>query len=205
VVKETSLLAVDRRTKIAHTAIRLIGSLGARGLTHRAVDAAAKLPQGSTSYYCRTRADLLALALRRHAELDFNALGRLERSLRTRSKRRELASHLALVLSKWMRAQSAEELAARFELFLAASREPALQAVVAESRKRFVAALRGSLEASDVPDAERLAAALIALIEGLFVERLRIGRDAMRRRDLEALLMALLTAPSLASVLPPPR
>jgi DNA-binding transcriptional regulator YbjK len=205
VVKETSLLAADRRTKIADTAIRLIGSLGARGLTHRAVDAEAKLPQGSTSYYCRTRADLLALALRRHAELDFNALGRLERSLRTRSKRRELASHLALVLSKWMRAQSAEELAARFELFLAASREPALQAVVAESRTRFIAALRGSLEASEVPDAERLAAALIALIEGLFVERLRIGRDAMRRRDLEALLMALLTAPSLASVFPPPR
>lgn len=199
-------MAVDRRIKIADAAIRLIGSLGGRGLTHRAVDVAAKLPQGSTSYYCRTRADLLALALRRHAELDFNALNRLERSLRARSRvRRELASHLALVLARWMRAQSAEELAARFELFLAASREPELQAVVAESRARFVATLRASLEASEVPDAERLAAALIALIEGLFVERLRIGRDAMRRRDLEALLMALLTAPSLASVLPPPR
>ena len=35
--------------------IALLGSVGARGLTHRAVDAEAGLPAGSTSFYCRSR------------------------------------------------------------------------------------------------------------------------------------------------------
>lgn len=39
-----------------------------RGLTHRAVDEAAGLPQGSTSNLARTRAALLEAAVRRLAE-----------------------------------------------------------------------------------------------------------------------------------------
>ena len=54
----------DRKTLIADAAIALLGSAGARGLTHRAVDAQAGLPAGSTSFYCRSRLDLLRLTLR---------------------------------------------------------------------------------------------------------------------------------------------
>ena len=39
----------DRRTAILDAALELVGTLGMRGLTHRAVDAAAGLPPGSTS------------------------------------------------------------------------------------------------------------------------------------------------------------
>ncbi|HEY0643330.1 MAG TPA: TetR family transcriptional regulator [Nocardioides sp.] len=49
----------DRRTAILDAALELVGTLGMRGLTHRAVDAAAGLPPGSTSNYFRTREALV--------------------------------------------------------------------------------------------------------------------------------------------------
>ena len=183
----------DRRTRIADAAIRLIGTAGARGLTHRAVDAEAKLPEGSTTYYCKRRAELLALALRRHAELDHVALSRLEAFLGERaSSPADLAGRLAPALATWLRAQDGPQLAARIELFLAASREPELQAVVKESRKRFQTTLTAVLNAAGVADARVLAAALIALIEGLLLDRLRVGRETVRPAELETLIRALL-------------
>jgi DNA-binding transcriptional regulator YbjK len=49
----------DRRTTILDAALELVGTQGMRGLTHRAVDAAAGLPPGSTSNYFRTREALI--------------------------------------------------------------------------------------------------------------------------------------------------
>ncbi|HYJ27264.1 MAG TPA: TetR family transcriptional regulator [Nocardioides sp.] len=50
---------VDRRTLLLDAALELVGTQGMRGLTHRAVDAAADLPTGSTSNYFRTREALV--------------------------------------------------------------------------------------------------------------------------------------------------
>jgi DNA-binding transcriptional regulator YbjK len=50
---------VDRRTLLLDAALELVGTQGMRGLTHRAVDAAAHLPPGSTSNYFRTREALV--------------------------------------------------------------------------------------------------------------------------------------------------
>jgi DNA-binding transcriptional regulator YbjK len=50
---------VTRRTAILDAAIEIVGTRGMRGLTHRAVDAAAGLPAGSTSNVFRTRDALL--------------------------------------------------------------------------------------------------------------------------------------------------
>ena len=49
----------DRRTALLDAALELVGTQGMRGLTHRAVDAAADLPPGSTSNYFRTREALI--------------------------------------------------------------------------------------------------------------------------------------------------
>ena len=53
----------DRRTTLLDAALELVGTQGMRGLTHRAVDAAADLPPGSTSNYFRTRAALLNIGV----------------------------------------------------------------------------------------------------------------------------------------------
>jgi AcrR family transcriptional regulator len=49
----------DRRTALADAGIGVLSSDGSRGLTHRAVDARAGVPIGTTSNYFRSRDELL--------------------------------------------------------------------------------------------------------------------------------------------------
>jgi AcrR family transcriptional regulator len=67
-VREPDDLPSSRRQLLADAAIRVIAREGLRGLTHRAVDREAKLPQGSTSYYANTRLALLKIVADRLAE-----------------------------------------------------------------------------------------------------------------------------------------
>ncbi len=50
----------DRRTALLDAALEIVGTEGMRGLTHRAVDAAAGVPAGSTSNLFRTREALIS-------------------------------------------------------------------------------------------------------------------------------------------------
>ena len=60
----------DRRTQLLDAALTVVADKGMKGLTHRAVDAAAQLPQGTTSNYYRNRAALVAAVLDRLEQLD---------------------------------------------------------------------------------------------------------------------------------------
>ena len=51
---------MTRQAEILDAAIETLGTRGMRGLTHRAVDEAAGLPEGSTSNHFRSRDALLA-------------------------------------------------------------------------------------------------------------------------------------------------
>ena len=57
-----------RREQIGDAGVRLIARDGVHALTHLHVDAEAGLPRGSTSYYARTRRDLLTLVVNRLSE-----------------------------------------------------------------------------------------------------------------------------------------
>lgn len=59
---------------ITDAALALLAERGMRGLTHRAVDERAGLPQGSTSNYARTRQSLLEATVRRLAERESRVL-----------------------------------------------------------------------------------------------------------------------------------
>lgn len=71
----------ERRRALLDAAIAVLGERGGRGLTHRAVDTAAELPQGSAANYFKTR-ELLVLALAERIferlALDADRLGDLE-------------------------------------------------------------------------------------------------------------------------------
>lgn len=58
----------ERRSTLADAGIRVLAEEGARGLTHRAVDAAAGTPRGTASNYFPTRGDLISALVDRIAE-----------------------------------------------------------------------------------------------------------------------------------------
>lgn len=58
----------ERRSALADAGIRVLAEEGARGLTHRAVDAAAGTPRGTASNYFPTRDDLISALVDRIGE-----------------------------------------------------------------------------------------------------------------------------------------
>ncbi len=79
---------MSRQTDIADAAIATLAHGGMRGLTHRAVDRAAGLPEGSACYYFRTRRALLQATVERLAELDIAEVPALPQHDLGRSPRR---------------------------------------------------------------------------------------------------------------------
>ncbi|MFG3283214.1 TetR/AcrR family transcriptional regulator [Streptomyces sp. NPDC048111] len=159
----------DRRTLIADTAIGLVASAGLRGLTHRAVDAAAQLPSGSTSYYFRTRTALIGACYQRLAELDLGDFhGDGQPSLPDRDA---VAAALAALLHRWLTTGRARQLA-RFELSLEAARNPELESAFHRAglgARARVAEVLGGLGAERPEESAEL---LVGWTDGLLYDRL---------------------------------
>ena len=60
----------ERRRDLCDAAIQLLAEDGAKGLSHLKVDRKADVPDGTTSFYFRTRSALLRAVAERLAELD---------------------------------------------------------------------------------------------------------------------------------------
>ncbi|MFH8370109.1 TetR/AcrR family transcriptional regulator [Streptomyces sp. NPDC018031] len=154
-----------RARLIADTAIDLLASRGLRGLTHRAVDEAAGLPQGSTSNHARTRAALLTAAVRRLAEREGQVLGPA-RLPGPGAGPRELAEAVATALHRSLTTQR-PLLLARYELALEATRRPELREIYDTAGATFREPLVGMLRAAGSPAPERHAMALVAWCDGV--------------------------------------
>lgn len=175
-------MATDRRTRIADAAIATIAREGLRGVTHRAVDRAAGLPEGSTSYYFRTREALLSAALARMAELDVADVELPEPGGRVEPA--ELTALLIAVLRRWL-TSGRERTLARFELSLEATRRPGLRAKLAKHRAGFLTLTESMLAAAGASEPRRRGHALAAAIDGLLFHQIT-GADALSGTDLEA-------------------
>lgn len=120
----------DRRTALLDATIGLIASEGLGAVSHRRVERVAGAPHGSTTYYFRSKAALMAAAGQRLVDLDHRALDGLAldvaRSLAPRSDRPDLRA-IAGALARWIEENRDLHLA-RFELALAATRDPVLAA-----------------------------------------------------------------------------
>ena len=185
----------QRKTLIADTAIALLGSVGARGLTHRAVDAEAGLPTGSTSFYCRSRLDLLRLALQRHAALDLDDLMQdAELAQRPDWAAGDLVDLLIRRVDDWLSLPKRGRLVARFELFLLASRGPELAAVLDTHRQHFLQAALAALQRAGVARAEARAPLLVMAIDGLLLDRVRTHEQTAPADQLRELLAGIIQA-----------
>ena len=116
----------DRRTEILDAALRVLAEHGMRGLTHRAVDAAAGIAPGSTSYYFRSRSALVegCVAPAGGDRPGGGGAGGGGRAVHATSSTRLVAVAVAMATTGRHRTL------ARYELSVAGAREPHLRAAL---------------------------------------------------------------------------
>lgn len=148
----------DRRAAIGDAAIALVAEQGLRALTHRAVDRALELPAGSTSYYARTRRQLIELMVHRLA-------GRTMTDMAPVSGPGELLDRLA---------ERAADHRVRYALMIDLAGDESLHPLLttaSPARAAFLTAAESTLTAAGVADPARHAPGLIALVDGLLFDR----------------------------------
>lgn len=124
----------ERRNQLADAGLTVLAAAGARGLTHRAVDAAAAVPAGTTSNYFRSRDDLLGAL----GERIFERLAPDEAvlaPLANRERSVDLVVDYVRYIVERLLAQPSLTLAL-FELRLEATRRPGLNDVLNRTLER---------------------------------------------------------------------
>lgn len=180
---------MSRQTTITDAAITTLATEGMRGLTHRAVDRAAGLPEGSTSYYFRTRVALLVATVERLAELDEAELPTL-----TARDLDALADASASLLHEWMTVDRHRQLA-RYELTLEATRRPQLRQALVRTGARIRLMVAELLAEAGVAAAEDRAHELVALLDGLLFDQIAgAGAQAPGIEDLRGTIRRLVSA-----------
>lgn len=124
----------ERRAALADAGIRVLATEGARGLTHRAVDAAAGTPRGTASNYFATRADLIAALVQRIGER-LTPDPAVSALLRHRQPGREVFGDYVRDIVRRLMADPHVTLAL-FELRLEAARRPDVAGALAEWRRQ---------------------------------------------------------------------
>ena len=166
----------DRQDAIADAAIHLVATRGLRGLTHRAVDAEAGLPPGSTSYYLRTRNALLTACVNRMLTRDLTVVPPAGAD----------AIELMVAMTLGLARDRPDDLVARYELSLEASRQPELRAAIDEGGRQLRAMLGQFLAGLGVPDPEAAAWPVAAMMDGLMYDRVAGAGSTLSPEAFEA-------------------
>ncbi len=172
-----------RMRQLLAAALVVVADSGMRGLTHRAVDRQAGLPEGSCSAYLRTRRALqtaLAEYVGAHLTADVRDLSEL---LADCPGDHEKAIHeTAALFQRWLHGR---DLVTRFELTLEASRDPELAAQFSAWRDELVEVVGGVLAMQDGPAdvvrAETLVVALDGVLLGAILKAPDDRADYLRR------------------------
>jgi AcrR family transcriptional regulator len=198
---------MSRRAEIADAAISTLARDGMRGLTHRAVDRAAGLPEGSASYYFRTRQALLQATVERLAELDSTDMPpgtglshRADMPPSTglpASSGQDLDAFAAAasgIVESWLTSGRERQLA-RYELALEATRRPELRQALVASGATIRAMVASQFAAAGVRQPCQRAADFVAFLDGLLFDQIAgAGARELTSADLRAAIRALLAA-----------
>ncbi|WP_425556363.1 TetR/AcrR family transcriptional regulator, partial [Kitasatospora nipponensis] len=117
----------DRRNLLRDAAIEVLASAGGRGLTHRAVDAAAEVPVGTAKNYFPTREALLRAAAERCVEQYGQVAAQMTAAGPGPCDREELVGLLGGLLEN-VAGPGRPRMLAYFELRSEAARDPQLSA-----------------------------------------------------------------------------
>jgi len=203
----------ERRAVLADAAIDVVAEEGMRALTHRAVDARAGLPVGTTSAYFRTRQALLTALVRRLAELDrieLEALGLTPEQATqatqatagpagsagpsgppTAEELDGIAAGTAMFVGHWLTAGRHRALA-RYRCLLETTVYPELREILAPHESMARVQARRLFERAGVRDAAGRARSYVAAIDGLILDLL-LG-EPMAAEDVTPVIRRLLDA-----------
>lgn len=172
-------VGAGRRFELLDAALEVVVQHGLRGLTHRAVDRAASVAEGTTSAYFRTRQALhLGLAERVTSRLadDVDQVAREIGGCDASSP--EALAAVVGMFTRWL--DESPLLLAKVELMLEAGRDPELAAVVSPDRERVVGVVTEVLAARGAEEPGRSAAVMVASFDGVLLAALTLPPD---RRD----------------------
>lgn len=168
-----------RRRELLDAALHVVADEGLRGLTHRAVDRRAGLPEGTTSAYLRTR-QALQLAVAEYVAATLAAdVDRLGAELAECDGDETQALTLTLALfERWL--EERELILAKLELSMEAPRNPPVAEVLAAWRSRLVGVVEGILTRAAKEHGVQRAEALVASSDGLLIAALQKPQDERR-------------------------
>ncbi|GEP36169.1 putative transcriptional regulator, TetR family protein [Nocardioides szechwanensis] len=160
-----------RRRAILDAATQVLDDQGLRGLTHRSVDRAAGLPEGTTSAYFRTRR-ALQLALTEYVASqmaeDVDAL--IEQLADCTPEDPRAVELVIALLGRWLDARTL--VLAKVELTLEAARDPELAAMLRQNRDRLLRVVADVLAGHGMAQADARAEALMASFDGILLSAL---------------------------------
>lgn len=186
-----------RRRQLLDAALHVIADEGLRGLTHRAVDRRAGLPEGSCSAYWRTRNALQAALTEYVASALLDDVDKLAEQMLVCGADEQAGMDSALELFlRWL--DQRELLVARLELTMAASRDDELAQLLADHRSRLVTIVEQIMTISGKENGAERAEALVASYDGILLAALLKPpreRRAFLTRSLELLGMQVAEAP----------
>lgn len=184
-----------RRRRLLDAALHVIADDGLKGLTHRAVDRRAGLPEGSCSAYLRTRRALQAALAEEVAERLLGDVDRMADQLAALPQPDGVDAAIEL-FQRWL--EQRELLVARLELTMAASRDPELAGLLAAQRRRLIEVVERIMTATGKEHGAARAEALVASYDGVLLAALlkpAEERRAFLARSLELLGTGLAGVP----------
>jgi DNA-binding transcriptional regulator YbjK len=185
-----------RREALLDAVLRIVAREGVAAVTHRAVAREAGVTHRLTTYYFRTKQQMLLEAFR---HLAARSLARTERAAKGVASARDRKAAIEAAIDAvtdatlgGLRATSGGP-AAEFSLVLEIPREPALARDYAAWQEQVEAILREHARALDSDDPDADARIIIALLRGLQLESLARPGRRQARPAVRALVARLLT------------
>lgn len=166
----------NRREILSDATIRVLAQAGAHGLTHRAVDALAGVPVGTTSRYFRTRAALLLIAAETIRDQHRAYMEQL--TARSPARHGDITGALAGLISDAEQANR-DLYIARIELSLESLRRPELRPILEEIRATSIKTARELAHDVGVELSENQTDLLGSLLLGITLERITLERPEL--------------------------
>lgn len=161
------------RESIIEAVLRIIGEDGVAAVTNRRIAKEAGVSLGSITYHFATQHDLLRESLRSFVEQETRRF--------TDLAARHCGEQVSLAEAGDLVGRVAADTAfdsthiAPFELYIQAGRDEQLRSAAAECFTAYDRLAATILESLGVPDAERLAAPVVAMVTGMQLRRLATG------------------------------